>query len=255
MNISPQTLSSDIQNEKSEEKKSEWLTRLYRLIVAGDLQFVILTVVAMFFYPGGTYYDPATSRYQFFGNFFSDLGQTIAHNGQPNRVSWFLFTLALAMAGLSLVIYCVATPTLLKDVNRAKWLGRIGSLFGIIAGFSYMGVAFTPANLYPAAHTNFVYSAFTSFFVSVLFYLPAVAFHPKFPRWMIAVYLAFAIILGLYLVLLFAGPSGSAGAFSIQVTGQKIVVYSAILAMLLQGYGTYQVVNKSSQRGLLTNYG
>jgi hypothetical membrane protein len=229
------------------EKKEERRIWIYRLVIAGPVQFVILTVVAMFIYPGGTYDNPATTRYQFFNNFFSDLGRTVAHNGQPNPVSWLLFTTALALAGLSLVVYCLITSGLLKEDNRSKWLGRAGSLFGVIAGLSYIGVAFTPADLYIEPHVNFVYSAFLSFFISVLFYLPAIAFQPKFPRWMIAIYGGFAIILGLYLVLLFGGPSGSAGAISIQATGQKIVVYAANIAMLFQGYGTYQVVRSDAR--------
>ena len=39
-------------------------------------QFFVLTIVAMFLYPGGTHLDPSAAHYEFTRNFFSDLGAT-----------------------------------------------------------------------------------------------------------------------------------------------------------------------------------
>jgi len=52
----------------------------------------------MVFYRGGTITDPASAGYSFFTNFFSDLGMTVGHAGQPKTVSMVLFMVALSIA-------------------------------------------------------------------------------------------------------------------------------------------------------------
>ena len=53
----------------------------YLFIVVGCGLFVLLTIAAMFTYPGGTFTDETTVGYDFFRNFFSDLGRVTAPNG------------------------------------------------------------------------------------------------------------------------------------------------------------------------------
>ena len=43
-----------------------WGKRPFQLILVSSAQFVLLTIVAMLIYPGGTKYDSATSGYHFF---------------------------------------------------------------------------------------------------------------------------------------------------------------------------------------------
>ena len=59
--------------------------------------FVVLTLVAMLVYPGGSHDDPAHAGYSFAHNFFSDLGLRQAHNGQPNPLAGTLFFIALLL--------------------------------------------------------------------------------------------------------------------------------------------------------------
>ena len=48
-------------------------------------------------YPGGTFRDHATSGYSITHNFLSDLGMTVAHDGEPNRLGALLFVLSLTI--------------------------------------------------------------------------------------------------------------------------------------------------------------
>lgn len=218
-----------------------WRNRLYPLVMIGCLQFVLLTFTAMLVYPGGTHSDPTTTRYSFLKNFFSDLGITKTFTGEPNLASSLLFTIALTLAGLALVIFFVDFPRFFSSVKAGKWLSIVGSIPGVISGLSFMGVAFTPGNLYGNLHKLFVQVAFVFFFVAVLFYIPAIFLHRTYPKSYAWVLVAFAIILGVYIWLLFYGPSISTpNGLVIQATGQKIVVYAAILSMLIQGYGAWR---------------
>jgi hypothetical protein len=211
-------------------------SRLFPLIMAGCAQFVLLTLLAMLVYAGGNMANPDAPGYQFFRNFFSDLGLTIAYNGKANTASFLLFTIALSLAGLSLIIFFVLMPRFFKQDKLALGLTWLGSLAGIMAGVCFIGVAFTPANLLLQAHVNFVLGAFGSYFVAVLFYVAAMFKLPAFPRTYQVVLLVFAFILGGYVWLLFNGPEN----LLIQVTGQKIIAYASILTVFIQAYGAWQ---------------
>lgn len=81
-----------------------WQKHVYMYVVIGCGLFVLLTVIAMFTYPGGTFTDETTVGYDFFRNFFSDLGLVTALNGQPNTISLILFFLALSIVGIGIVL-------------------------------------------------------------------------------------------------------------------------------------------------------
>ena len=90
------------------------------------------------------------------------------------------------------------------------------------------------------AHVNFVFGAFGSYFVAVLFYLGAMLKVRVFNWRYLAVFFGFTLILGSYLWLLFGGPQEGDMALTIQVTGQKIVAYAALITVFILAYGAYQ---------------
>jgi hypothetical membrane protein len=202
--------------------------------------------VARLFYPGGTVADPASHGYAFFRNFFSDLGRTKTPSGAPNTASFVLFFVALTLAGLGLILFFVAMPGLFRQAARpGSWPGRlarllsgVGSAVGVVAGLAFVGVACTPANLHLAPHRLFVETAFLAFFVASLLYTAAILLAPAYPRRYALVFAAFSLLLGVYLGLLFFGPPLTAPqGLIIQATGQKVIVYAAILAALVQAGG------------------
>lgn len=211
-------------------------SRPFRLIMAGCAQFVLLTLLAMLVYAGGNAENPDAPGYQFFRNFFSDLGLTIAYNGEANTASFLLFTIALSLAGLSLIVFFILMPRFFKQDKMALALTWLGSLAGLVAGACFIGVAFTPANLLLQAHVNFVFGAFGSYFVAVLFYVAAMFKLPTFARVYQLVLLAFAFILGGYVWLLFNGPEN----LTIQIAEQKIIAYASITTVFIQAYGAWQ---------------
>lgn len=220
--------------------------RPFQFTLIASLQFVLLTLIAMPFYPGGTHTDPTTSGYSFFRNFFSSLGLTVAPNGETNTIAAILFFIALSVAGLGLVVYFIVEPQFFWHRRSLRILSILGSIVGVFTGLCFMGVAFTPADLFLEAHKWFVINAFRSFLVVVLFYTLAIFLNRDYPNVYAVVYMVYAVMLAAYIWLLFSGigfdtPEGE----MIQAVGQKTIVYAAIICMLIQSYGSLKMPDHS----------
>lgn len=222
--------------------------RLLTWVVAACAQFVVLTLAAMLVYPGGTVSDPATVGYSFFHNFFSDLGRTVSPLGQSNTLSFVLFVVALVLAGLGLVLFSLVIPSLFRRLPAARAFSLVGSLAGVVSGFSFVGVGLAPADLFLSAHALFVQVAFLSLFLAALAYSGAILVDRDYPRRYLAVFVAFALLLSGYLWLLFFGPAlDSPHGLVIHATGQKIIVYAAIASVCIQAHGARRVLVALSQ--------
>lgn len=217
-------------------------------VLLGCILFLILTTVAMLLYPGGTRNDPTTSCYRFFANFFSDLGITVAHDGSPNTPCAALFFTALVLGGLAVILFFVAMARFFTQPRSAGVLSRIGSSVGVVSGLAYVGIAFTPGNLFLDAHILFVQVAFLCFFLAVLSYLPAILITESYPNRYAAVLAGFALVLVVYLWLLFFGPApDTPSGLTIQATGQKIVVYAMIVTVFIEADGARRLAGDAAR--------
>ena len=225
-------------------ESARWGQPRYLLMAASSAQFIVLTVIAMVLYPGGQLTDDTTVGYDFFRNFFSDLGRTQGYAGGTQWGSTALFFIALNVGGLGLIYFFIHAPKLFKGQRVERILAIVGSMFGIFAGICFMGVAFTPANvptlLQP--HILFVQLAFTTFLVVVITYAIAIwrtAYYPNMYAW---AYVGFGVVLSAYIYLLFWGPPADTDTgLIINATGQKIIVYSSLIIMFIQSLGAWRV--------------
>jgi hypothetical protein len=223
--------------------------KLLTFVMSACLLFPLLTTAAMLFYPGGTRNDPTSQGYRFFEQFFSELGLTRSYAGEPQTASFILFTSALSLAGAALVVYFCLAPSLFWTRSSLKVISVLGSVFGILSGLSFIGVAFTPADIYLAPHALFVQLAFVTFFIAVLFYAAAIFLHPQFPNVYGWVCLSFSLLLGIYVWLLFFGPSTDMpSGLVIQVTGQKLIAYAAVTCMFIVAYGSQKFLDREEQQ-------
>ena len=207
-------------------------------------QFLVLTVIAMQIFPGGTLADSTTAGYSFWRNFFSELGMTVTASGAPNPVGAVIFFTALTGAGMGLILFFLAIPQLFQVQRRLRWLSGLGSFFGVVSGLCFIGVAYTPADLLVTPHYHFVIWAFRTFLLAVLCYLPAIWLRPGYPRVYAGVYLVFAALLATYLWLLTNGPGfETSQGVMVQAAGQKIIVYAAILSMGIQAWGAIRLLD------------
>jgi len=129
--------------------------------------FIILNILAMLLYTGGNINDPDQIGYSFVKNFFSDLGRRYSHSGLSNIVSCILFNFSLSIVGLTFVIlfYRIRLYFL-----KNKLLISLATFFGVYSGISYIGVAFTPADLFLEEHIFFAHWAFRALFAASIFY-------------------------------------------------------------------------------------
>ena len=195
--------------------------------------FVVLTIAAMAFYPGGSYSDPHSPGYRFFGNFFSDLGQTFVMYGKvdtPNVASCALFV--LAMSGVSLSLAWAAWP-IGTVVSGGRSVGSaIIGVMGSVAALGFMGVALNPWNLRYPAHMAFVKIAFGVLFL----FMAGVALQQARHHWPardVAVGIVYAVALFAYSVNLQVAKLDSPQAVMTQSVLQKSIVYLSILCLSL----------------------
>ncbi|MHA2052674.1 MAG: DUF998 domain-containing protein [Candidatus Hodarchaeales archaeon] len=222
-------------------KYSNWRQWTFIFVVMAAGAFIILTLIGMLVYQGGTYDQPANSGYSFLNNFFSDLGRTVAHSGKVNTLSWLFFTVALFIIGLGLVVFFFAWIDLFREDSHLFLMSRVGSTFGIISGLAYLGVAFTPSDLLPDPHLLFVRIGFLGTFIAAIFYSYSLNKHSNYQKLFVYSFATFSTIVFIYIILLFFGPSiETAEGLFIQVTGQKIIVYFMALSYSIQGYGAYK---------------
>ena len=120
--------------------------------IIGAIQFIIIPIIAMFFYDGGTPWDPTVAGYTFWQNFLSDLGRTIAYNGVENTVSSPLFNFCLGMYGVTLVLFYSASFRLFSSL-----LGYLITIAGIISGIGMFIIALAPDNILPDLHMQGVW--------------------------------------------------------------------------------------------------
>jgi hypothetical protein len=219
----------------------EKLRQFYLVIAGGCAMFVVLTLIAMLTYTGGTPSDPTARGYSFTHNFLSNLGMTEALSGRPNWVSAVLFILALSTAGACLAIFFIIFPRFFSGTRLGKALCLIGSVIGVVAGVCFVGIAFAPADLFRPAHVLFVTWAFRLFPLAVLFYIPAMFMEKGYPKVYAWVFAVFCLLLIGYYLLMTNGPSyDSPDGLAIQVIGQKVISYASILSIGIQSVGAYR---------------
>lgn len=222
-------------------KSMFWQKHVFRLVFFGCGLFVLLTVIAMFTYPGGTFTDGTTVGYDFFHNFFSDLGRVTAPNGQPNTVSMILFLTALTLVGIGLVLFFIAFREFFKSDRAGNWASLIGTIFGVASGVCFIVIAFAPYDLFFDLHYQTVFWAFRTFLVAVGIYAYVIFRQDIYPRRYGWIFIIFTVFLAAYIGLLEFGPDADTpSGLVIQATGQKIIVYVSILSVMAQSWLAYQ---------------
>ena len=199
--------------------------------------FVVLTMVAMWLYPGGAVFDKGSDHYLFLGNFFSDLGATQTPSGRSNTVSMILFVIALGGTGLALINFSGSWRAIYARRRKARRAARGSQAFLVLSGLCFIGIAATPWNHLLAAHNVFVQAAFL-LLVGYLICLMRVQDKNHWPRRFIAFNALYLLVLLAYVAILFLGPTlDTASGLGLQASAQKIIVYASMINIGLQALG------------------
>jgi len=229
---------------------TNWKKWAYILNMVGCAQFILFTFIGMLLYTGGTYNDPTIPGYSFFLNFFSDIGRTVSHSGESNFVAFVFFSMAFFFVGILLIPSFLAFPNFFDKGSTEQWISRGGSILGIFSAFCFSGITFAPSDVNSAVHTFFVYAGFLVGSFASLLYLISIFLDKTYPKKYGYNFMVFSVILALYLVLLFAGPSiETTSGLIIQVTGQKIVLYTFAICLFIHGYGAWTI----EKEGIVSN--
>jgi hypothetical protein len=222
---------------------------LFIATIIGCSQFIILTIIAMILYPGGSYAHPNSQQYEFFYNYFSTLGRIYALNGEINTLSRALFATALAITGLTMIGYLVAMPFFFLKRTSTKWISIISTIIGIISAIAYIGIGLTPTDRYLDLHVFFVDLGFIGLAVAIFGYSITIYLTEDFPNYLGWNYIFFTILQTIYVFILFFGGYlfSSDTNMIVQVLSQKAIVYVEIICFIIQGIGAYYVLDRQEK--------
>ena len=215
----------------------------YRLPLYGVITFVLLNLISMWIYPGGTYQNPEFETYMFTQNYFSDLGRTVAMDETPNFFASFIFNNSLLMIGILFGLFYFHLPTLFIKNKTAYNFSRIASIIAITSGIAFAGVGFTPSDLYLDEHMFFVRWAFRSFLIVALLFIIAIYKAPEWKNRYALIYIVFALVLFSYLLIMDFGPNGkdTMDGLVTQVVAQKTIVFAFVVSIYFKSKGALEV--------------
>ena len=199
--------------------------------------FVGFNTIAMLLYPGGTYLDSSTEGYQFFHNFFSNLGEWTARNGETNTVSATLFNSSLVIFALSYFSFFISFLKLEVKYIESKFFQflLVASISVAITSFIFISV-FSAEETSKFWHLVFVKIAFRTLFIHAVLQTYIVVKIPKFDRFISLATIGFTALLFLFLLVMDFGPKAleSQKGLFIQVTAQKAIVVGIMIYFFFQ---------------------
>ena len=208
--------------------------------IAGFAVYALFNIIAMISYPGGTSIDKDRIGYSFTENFFSDLGMVETYAGQSKTISLLLFGSALILIGILLLLFIVVFMSYFDGSKLERYSIRIGSVGGILAGISCIGIAVTPWDLYLEAHTVFSYILSVSFLVTFIAYAIAIYGNREYPNTYATVLVIYMLFLAFFIGLMIFGPNvNTPSGLRVLAIGQKVVLYLGMLCLFIQFVGAF----------------
>ena len=204
--------------------------------------FILLQIVGMIAYPGGTLHDVSTEGYSFTNNFFSDMGTYAARNGDPNYLSMIIFAFSLTIVGITFSFYYLVLPNVLGEDRINYILAIIGTVFAIGGSICMIGTGLTPSDIVHGPHVFFANNIFHCFLITAFVYT-IVIFRSEILKKRYSIgYGLFFISIFAYVGVLQYGPPATAGESELvfQVVSQKMIVGVFCFSVLHQTFGFAQ---------------
>ena len=213
-------------------KSKFWIVKMpkYSIII-----FCILNIIASLLYPGGTLNDPEQTSYLFTRNFLSDLGTTISYSGAKNTISCILFNTSIFISGFTFIMLFYKV----KDLFHFKLLSNIATLFGILGGVCFIGVACTPADILLDPHIFFAHGIFRCLFISIFFYSILIFKTKGFDNKYGYGFVLFGIMVLIYIFISEVGPDPRTHptALTLQVISQKTIAIWLLFSIYIYSIG------------------
>ncbi len=212
----------------------------------GLIIFISFIILAIVFYPGGTYHSPDSAGYNFFNNFLSDLGRTITHSGENNFISAFFFNNAMFLSGFLFLLFYIYLPIFFKNKPKLFIYSILGSVLGVFGSLSFLLVGLTPSDLYLKEHIFYANNIFYISFPSALIYSFVIIKTKDLPNFYGLGYFVFTITLVLYIIILEFGPNiKSEYGLSVQVTAQKFIALCFVFSTWMLAKGLKKTIDSN----------
>jgi hypothetical membrane protein len=222
---------------------------MFRLSRIGLAAAVVLTAVAMVRYPGGTLCDPTSRGYSFFENSFSDLGSTVAWNGQSNPGSPFESAAAIVFVLAGCVCF-FALVRVYSSASKTRRLARAGGFVALVAGLGLVGTALAPEDRLPELHSKLTLLVVGSFPIATALLAVATARDPRIPRRASVCWLALTVIVIAWTSAMLSIHPSTGRELAIPVTLQKVVGFALLATLVLEGYEAERIRAMPSNPGL-----
>ncbi len=230
-------------------KFNNWREFVFFLMFLSSILWFILTFIEMMFYSGGTMVNPNSPGYDFFSNFHSDLGRTVSYSGRPNTISYVIFTINNTIFWGSAILFFVAVNNFFREKTKEKWIALVGTIIGVFTCIIFLIVIFLPWDLYYEPHVMLNRIGSLALILVVVLFAVATYLNEDYPNRYFLAYLIYTIIVVIYLVVMFTGPSiTSAEGLRIQATWQKILLFAGIITILFQGYGAWKLERSNTSK-------
>ena len=199
----------------------------------GIVVAALLGLGAMVRYPGGDPIDRSAARYALTRNFLSDLGMTVAYNGDSNRIGAALFATSLLLLVGSILIILAELVRRFASTASARMFARAAALVGLMTAVAFIVVAFTPEDQLMAVHVQATMLAFRIVPVAAALLAAAAWSDGERQRRSAVVLSGLTTVLALYAAFLAWGPSTvSLAGLQTNVIAQKVVAIVLVGVLL-----------------------
>ena len=210
--------------------------------------FIVLNILAMLLYPGGNINDANQIGYSFINNFFSDLGMTVSHSNESNIFSCILFNLSLCIIGIcfGMLFYSIR-----NYFENYRYLSLFATLLGVYASISYIGVAFTPSNLYLSLHSFFAHWIFRSLFAASVIYSILIFRTKGFENKYAYAFIAFGVMVLAYVIyseVYLNDPRVFPEQLIRHVLAQKIIAFWILISIYIYSIGLSKYLLKFNKQ-------
>ena len=223
-------------------RRGSWAPTQWAIVIA-----LMLTGGSVLSYPGGTVRDESTRAYSFSHNFLSDLGSTVAFNGQRNVVGAVLFGLSVLIMVLVFAGSIVVAVRLLSATPGARPFARLAAVASVLVCAGFLGVALTPADRAWSLHIVFSRVAFYSFPVTTALLAIATARDARFrPRATVG-WVTLTIVLAGLIAMARLGPTADTEhGLVTRVITQKIMAVSVLVVLWIESREAQVVSSQES---------
>lgn len=197
----------------------------------------------MIIYNGGHRFDHYFPYYSFPLNYLSDLGRTRTFLGEPNWAPRMLFSIAMIIGGVGLIIFYPLYPYFFREDKKTYKIALAGSILGIVSSIFCISTAFLPLDLFTTLHRACVFILGIIEVPTIILLIIAIFREKKYPNVYAWVFLVYVFILFVYIVLYaslgFDSPWMKEAA---KIIGQKIIIFLQVVNLIIQALGARKLL-------------